>query len=224
MLNDKLKTMVDDDLEKLEFYDGIYQHELMGTPLKNGIADNIDIDNFLNGILDIIVGLHSRYSIFMKDFPEDLDLKKLEDDSNGDADIAKVYFYTYIKKVAEKLRSFKMNGYEDRSESNMTNNININNEANVNSTSSSNSFSNANSVSILSFEDAKKSIEEMSALNDTEIDEILKKIDELEQIVNTSERKSKKWESVKGIIKWVLDKGFDVAKILIPLAFKIEGQ
>lgn len=224
MSNEQLRAMVDKDLSKLEFFENIYQHQFTGSPLKDEFVADVDFEELFNDMINIISGLHSRYSIFIKDFPEDMNLKDMEKYSNDDSDMAQVFFYTYIKRVVEKLRSFKMNGYQDRSDSNMTNNININNEVNASSTSNSSSFSNANSVSVLSFEDAKKSIEEMSALNDTEIDEILKKIDELEQIINTSERKSKKWESVKGIIKWVADKSFDVAKIIIPLAFKIEGQ
>ena len=37
----------------------------------------------------------------------------------------------------------------------------------------------------------------MSALPDTEIEEILDKINELEKIVKSPDRKSKKWENAK---------------------------
>ena len=62
----------------------------------------------------------------------------------------------------------------------------------------------------------------MSALPDTEIEEILNKIDELEKIVKSSERKSKKWENAKSIIKWIADKGVDVGIALLPLLLQIK--
>ena len=61
----------------------------------------------------------------------------------------------------------------------------------------------------------------MSALTDNELEEILQKINQLEDVVKSSDRKSKKWENAKGIIKWAADKSFDVAKIVIPLVLKI---
>lgn len=70
---------------------------------------------------------------------------------------------------------------------------------------------NENKVDInISFSDVRKEIENMSALPDGEIEEILNKINELEKIVKSSDRKSKKWENAKGIVKWIADKGVDV--------------
>ena len=88
-------------------------------------------------------------------------------------------------------------------------NIVIHNENNISNT-------------LLSFQDAKQEIENMSALTDDEIEEILQKINQLEGVVNSSDRKSKKWENAKGIIKWVADKSFDIAKVIIPLVLKME--
>ena len=65
-------------------------------------------------------------------------------------------------------------------------------------------------------------IDIMSALPDTEIEEILDKIDELEKIVKSSDRKSKKWENAKGVIKWIADKGVDVGIALLPLLLQIK--
>ena len=63
----------------------------------------------------------------------------------------------------------------------------------------------------------------MSSLQDAEIEEILGKITELESIIASKDRKTKKWEQAKGIIKWVADKGIDVGIALLPLILKI-GQ
>lgn len=82
---------------------------------------------------------------------------------------------------------------------------------------------NENRVDInISFSSVRKEIENMSALPDTEIEEILNKIDELEKIVKSSERKSKKWENAKSIIKWIADKGVDVGIALLPLLLQIK--
>ena len=52
---------------------------------------------------------------------------------------------------------------------------------------------------------------------------MLEKIDELETIVGANERKTKKWERAKEIIKWIADKSVDVGIAMLPLIMKI-GQ
>ena len=48
------------------------------------------------------------------------------------------------------------------------------------------------------------------------------KISELERIINSSDRKTKKWENAKGIIKWIADKGVDVGIALLPLLLQLK--
>ena len=62
----------------------------------------------------------------------------------------------------------------------------------------------------------------MTALPDPEVEEILSKIDELEKIIQSSDRKTKKWENAKGIVKWIADKGVDVGMTLLPLLLQIQ--
>lgn len=82
---------------------------------------------------------------------------------------------------------------------------------------------NENKVDInVSFDTVRREIENMSALPDAEIGEILGRIDELEKIVKSSERRSKKWENAKEIIKWIADKGVDVGIALLPLLLQIK--
>lgn len=52
--------------------------------------------------------------------------------------------------------------------------------------------------------------------------EIENKINQLEKIVKSSDRKSKKWENAKGIVKWIADKGVDVGIALLPLLLQIK--
>ena len=112
--------------------------------------------------------------------------------------------------MKRKLELFRAMGYEnhysDRAASVIVNNTN-HAEANF----------------IVSFTDVRKTVENMSALRESEIQEVLSKIEELEKIVSSTERKSKKWERAKDIIKWIADKSVDVGIALLPLILKI-GQ
>ena len=76
-------------------------------------------------------------------------------------------------------------------------------------------------MEIESFSEVKNKVENMTSLTDSEIEEILSKITELKDIVNSSERKSKKWSKATDIIKWVADKGIDVGLTLLPLILKL---
>lgn len=81
---------------------------------------------------------------------------------------------------------------------------------------------NSNNVSVkVSFEQVRKDIENMTTLPDSELRDILKKVEELEVIVQSQDRRTKKWENAKEIIKWVADKGVDVGIALLPLLLKI---
>lgn len=79
---------------------------------------------------------------------------------------------------------------------------------------------NNNTISI-SFDKARETVDAMTSLPDKEIEEIQKRIDEIEEIVNSTESKSKKWSKAKEIMKWIADKGVDVGITLLPLLLKI---
>jgi len=78
-----------------------------------------------------------------------------------------------------------------------------------------------NSVDI-TFDSVKSQIENMGALTQPEIDEVINKISQLENIVNSSTKRTQKWESAKGIIRWIADKGVDVGIALLPLLLQIK--
>jgi len=80
-----------------------------------------------------------------------------------------------------------------------------------------------NAVNIsLSFKEAKRKIEDMTALNREQTDEILDKIDELEKISKENISRKSKWEKVKPIISFVLDKGADVAIAILSLVLQMK--
>ena len=104
------------------------------------------------------------------------------------------------------------NDAENRSKESI--NVNINN---------TNKNENNNTNIISSFQEAKSRIEQMSALQDDEIEEILAKITELESIISSEERKSKKWEKAKSILAWIANRSFDVAMTMLPLFMKLSN-
>lgn len=111
------------------------------------------------------------------------------------------------------LKAYSLNNCEDyRFDESNQNGINvITNIANTNQ----------NSINISSFTEVKKKIENMSSLPDDEIEQILQKLNELEKVINSDERKSKKWSKAKEIAQWVLDKGADIALAILPLLSNI---
>lgn len=119
----------------------------------------------------------------------------------------------YIRTIQGFLKAYSLNCCEDFRFDD-TKNVGINVITNI-------SNENKNDVSVITFAKAKNIVENMSSLKDEEICEINAKIDELEQIVNSTERKTKKWEMAKDIIKWVADKGIDVGLTLLPLILKL---
>lgn len=80
-----------------------------------------------------------------------------------------------------------------------------------------------NTVNIsLSFEETRQKIEDMTALNREQTDEILSKIDELEKILKENISRKSKWEKVKPIISFALDKGADVAIAILSLVMQMK--
>lgn len=80
-----------------------------------------------------------------------------------------------------------------------------------------------NTVNVsLSFDEAKQKIEDMTALNREQTDEILEKINELEKISKENISRKSKWEKVKPIISFAVDKGADVAIAILSLILQMK--
>ena len=113
-----------------------------------------------------------------------------------------------LETMKQKLELFKAMGYVNsysQQSGGITVNTNVSTSVNV------------------TVESVKDQIEKMTSLRDEEIVEIHEKIDELEKILASNDRKTKKWEKAKGIIKWIADKGVDVGIAMLPLLMQI-GQ
>ena len=145
--------------------------------------------------------LVSKFSTIIDGF--DCGLRNLFYDDSGE------YCKENLERMKEKLLLFKAMDYKNDYIKDEKMGITLNNM---------NQFS---AIINISFEDTKRKIENMTSLTDSEIDEIHNKIDELEKIIISSERKTKKWDQAKDIIKWVADKGIDVGLTLLPLILKL---
>ena len=144
--------------------------------------------------------LISKYGKIIDGFQEGL-LSLFYDDSGS-------YVQQNIETIRQKLILFKAMDYQNvyaESDSGITVNNTNQMTANIN----------------ITFSEAKANVENMSALSNAEIEEIVEKINELENIVNSTERKTKKWDKAKGIINWIATKGVDVAMTIIPLLMKL---
>jgi len=81
-----------------------------------------------------------------------------------------------------------------------------------------------NNVSLtVTFEQVRSRIEDMTSLTSEETNEILEKISELEEIINSKDKKKTKWEKVKPVLVWLADKSFDVGMALLPLLLNLQG-
>ncbi|HBF5906853.1 hypothetical protein [Clostridioides difficile] len=105
---------------------------------------------------------------------------------------------------------------------------------NVTNTSSSdnhsnntNNLSNTNSNTVdikLLFVNARKNIEDDTSLNDVEYEEILNRINELEEIHNSDESTRSKWGKSKQVMSWLLEKGPKIASTFLPLIQEVIKQ
>lgn len=74
----------------------------------------------------------------------------------------------------------------------------------------------------ITFQKARSEVKEMSSLTDEQTQEVLERIDEIEQVINTDISKKTKWERIKPILTWLADKSYDLGKIILPLLLKIQ--
>ena len=81
-----------------------------------------------------------------------------------------------------------------------------------------NSNTNNNTIDIhISFDKAREQIENMTALSREETDEIINRINELESLSKDKASRKNKWERIKPILKFALDKGIDIALVILTL-------
>lgn len=73
----------------------------------------------------------------------------------------------------------------------------------------------------IAIDEAKERIEDLTALSKEQIDEINSKLEDFRKIADSKDKKTTKWEKAKPIFKYIIDKGLDVAKIVLPLIINV---
>ena len=107
----------------------------------------------------------------------------------------------------EKLEVYLYGMNANSSSETTTTNVNVTTNVNLN----------------ITFEHVRAQIEDMTSLTAEETNEILEKISELEEIINSKDKKKTKWEKVKPVLVWLADKSFDVGMALLPLLLNLQG-
>lgn len=209
-IKEKLELIIATDKEKDPLCDfkAMYEEDL--ECLKQAISDSTNELTFEFAKQQLLIDIMAKYEAYIPKLNAGLygygEATGIYDEIDGQA-----LFYD-LRQIYNKMLAFKALGYPALIETipQSAPMVQITN-------------TNENKVDIkVSFQDVRKEIESMSALPNTEIEEILNKINELEKIVKSPDRKSKKWENAKGIVKWIADKGVDVGIALLPLLMQIK--
>ena len=74
---------------------------------------------------------------------------------------------------------------------------------------------------VLSFNNAKDMISDLTTLTDEQVNELHEKINELESIAESDDKKREKWKRAAPLFQYMIDKGIDVAKIVFPLIMNL---
>lgn len=203
-VTEKFKKMIDEDIENL----------------KDALSDITNTKTLEYAKLELYKELTAKYHSYVPNFCDGL--------YNYFPNSA---FYDVVEgeslrhnlcQIYNKLLAFRATDYpslifmSEQQNSNIVLNNNYSSQNTIN-----NSNENNNTICI-SFDQVRQQIKNMSSLPDTEIEDIQHKINEIQQIIQSSDCKSKKWENAKGIIKWIADKGVDVGISLLPLLLQIK--
>lgn len=123
--------------------------------------------------------------------------------------------YTVVEGILRKLRIYAqelLDGKKTSSKKTSTPSVVINNNPSISATASANATVD---ISIV-FENAIKQVED-ACLPDAQEKEVLAKIQELKDIMESKESKGKRWAKIKDFFKWVAEQGIQVASIIVPL-------
>lgn len=209
-IKEKLELIIATDKDKDPLFDFKTMYEEDLEALKSAISDSANRETPELAKLLLYKDVTAKYHPYIPKLSDGLynynPSLSFCDDASGES-----LFYN-LRQIYNKMLSFKALGFPSLQETipQSAPMVQITN-------------TNENKINInISFNDVRREIENMSALPDAEIEEILHKIDELEKIVKSSDRKSKKWENAKGVIKWIADKGVDVGIALLPLLLQIK--
>lgn len=120
-----------------------------------------------------------------------------------------------VEKLRDKLRVHRSQLSNTAKTSEKYSKIVVNNQNN-NSNTNTNTNTNILDISLM-FQQARKEVAENEALSEQEINEILEKINELEDINNEKDHKNKKWFKMRPTMEWLGTKGLATATCILNL-------
>lgn len=185
---------------------------------KNITSDNPQFQAWNNSLIRFIERIYGKDSTTLKNFkdrsyslhvwtlgtPASSFVKAFESDLKTSIEDLKA-----LQKEAEngelEIVNFNKSGKKDNSQ---TFNFNINN-------------SNTNTINMnLSIDDIRKNIDDNTMIGDNEREELLKRLNEIEDLQKSTKNRNEKWKAAKEILKFILDKGADIAIMYIPQILK----
>lgn len=123
--------------------------------------------------------------------------------------------YNVVEGIIRKLRIYAqevLDGKKESTKKATVPSVVINNNPSISATASANVTVD---ISIV-FENAVRQVED-ACLPDAQEKEVLAKIQELKDIMESKESKGKRWAKIKDFFKWVAEQGIQVASIIVPL-------
>lgn len=187
--------------------------------LNEALADISNTETLEYAKVELYKDLTAKYHSYIPKFGDGLygyySELSFYDDVTGEP------LYHNLRQIRNKMQAFKATGYHLLFPISEEQNGSIVVNANYSSQNSNNNYNENNNTIHISFDQVRRQIENMTSLSNAEFEEILSKIDELEHIVKSSDRKAKKWGNANEIIKWIADKGVDVGIAILPLLLQI---
>lgn len=177
------------------------------------------MDENIKKAIDYLTELKGRYTVILRNFHLKLANHYFHENSQNrilyhkyNSNLVKTDFHT-IKGV---LDSFIRNKgkldfvFDSESKKIIINNNNISNNTNTNT-----------NLTEVNIEQVIETISNNGSITQKEIDEILTYLNEIEKIVKGFDSKPKKWERIKDIAKYILDKGLDIGITVLPYILSV---
>lgn len=204
-IKEKLEILLAVNESKKKEQDPLYEFK------KQYIIDLENLDKYINDTknkkfseeekIETYKNITAKYNNYVPNFSDGL--YGYYKESNFFEDVKGDSLFQNLKNIREKMSTYKNLNFPNLIKENKSNpmlQINNNNVMEIN----------------LTFEQLKDRVENITSVNDEEIDEILDKINQIEEICKSKDRKTKKWEKIKKILVWIMDKGIDVSIQVIP--------
>lgn len=153
--------------------------------------------NRLEGLFNMLI---LRYSEIIDGLSDGLDVMTVFEDGKKTAENYK----NNVRKVIQRLEIFRANNYSNEAVKEYFINEGVEGR-----------------LYDLSFDETKKAILNMNGLKNSEKEEILIKIDEIREIVESTNTKRGKWCALRPYVIWISGKDVYIAMLILPLILRI---